>query len=242
VGRHRKGNGKRKKALGLTDVWRTCVACRKRHLAGDLLRFVRADDGQMGLDLGRAMPGRGAWLCASRACLKQAYDRNAFSRAFDGPIVSKLEEMDESITRILKEAVKSQLGLAYRAGQLLAGRETVFSGLKSGEVSFLICAQDLSERSIKEVQKVVGEKPVFSGIGLQQAEMGLAIGRGVTGVLGLVGLDFQKSLPNASNLLQKWMGWSHPIDMDSELLGTLRPDNGLTPQASGGDCPQQRSV
>ena len=99
----------------------------------------------------------------------------------------------------------------------MAGRETVFSGLKSGEVSYLICAQDLSERSVREVQKVINEKPVFNGTGLAQAEIGHAIGRGVTGVLGLLGGDFKQSLPNASNLLQKWMGWSHPVDLDSEL-------------------------
>ena len=154
MGRHRKGNGKRKKALGLTEVWRSCVACKKRYVATDLLRFVRSNDGQLGLDLGRKLPGRGAWLCASRACLKQAFDRNAFSRAFEGALVSQREETETLITATLKDAVKSQLGLAYRAGQLLAGRETVFSGLKSGEVSYLICAQDLSERSVREVQKV----------------------------------------------------------------------------------------
>ena len=242
MARHRKGSGKRKKALGLSEVWRTCIACRKRQVASDLLRFVRSEGGQLGLDLSRNMPGRGAWLCASQSCLAHSFHRKAFSRAFEGAILSDVLETEEMVTRILKDAVKSQMGLAYRAGQLLAGRETVFTGVKSGEVSFMICAQDLSERSMKEVQHAVKEKPVFSSTGLPQLEIGHAIGRGVTGVLGLVGDDFQQSLPQASNLLQKWMGWSHPIEMDSELLAMVGPDTSSSLQANGGENPQQRSV
>lgn len=242
MARHRKGSGKRRKALGLTDVWRTCVACRKRHVATELLRFVRSESGQLGLDLSRTLPGRGAWLCASQSCLTHGFNRKAFSRALEGAVLSDVVETQEMITRILKDAVKSQMGLAFRAGQLLAGRETVFTGVKSGEVSFLICAHDLSERSVQEVQKSVKEKPVFSCTGLLQAEIGHAIGRGVTGVLGLVGDDFQQSLPHASNLLQKWMGWSHPIEMDSELLATVGADMSSSLQANGGESPQQRSV
>ena len=85
---------------------------------------------------------------------------------------------------------------------------------------YLICAQDLSERSVREVQKVIQRKTRFLTERVwHQTEIGHAIGRGVTGVLGLLGGDFKQSLPNASNLLQKWMGWSHPVDLDDELAG-----------------------
>ena len=40
-----------------------------------------------GLAIGRALPGRGAWLCAgSRGCLELAERRKALARAFRAPV------------------------------------------------------------------------------------------------------------------------------------------------------------
>jgi predicted RNA-binding protein YlxR (DUF448 family) len=46
---------------------------------------VRTADG--GLAVGRALPGRGAWLCEGEpACVDQAERRKAFSRALRGQV------------------------------------------------------------------------------------------------------------------------------------------------------------
>ncbi|MEN9989956.1 MAG: hypothetical protein RL508_935 [Actinomycetota bacterium] len=57
---------------------RTCVGCRQR--ASNLLRIV-LDGQELVPDLGGKLPGRGARLHTSTACLKLAIDRKAFSRA-----------------------------------------------------------------------------------------------------------------------------------------------------------------
>ena len=45
--------------------------------------LVRVVLGDGRLDVGRTLPGRGAWLCAgSPACVDQAAKRKAFDRAF----------------------------------------------------------------------------------------------------------------------------------------------------------------
>ena len=59
---------------------RTCVGCRQRALAGELLRVV-AVDGQLVVDEGRRLPGRGAWLHPDPGCLAKAERRRAFPRA-----------------------------------------------------------------------------------------------------------------------------------------------------------------
>ncbi|ORA62582.1 YlxR family protein [Mycobacteroides franklinii] len=60
---------------------RTCVGCRGRELAADLLRVVAADDRHIVVDVRHRLPGRGAWLHRSAQCYQLAVKRRAFARA-----------------------------------------------------------------------------------------------------------------------------------------------------------------
>ena len=63
---------------------RTCVGCRKRELAVELLRVVAVDgNGEQAVtvDPARKLPGRGAWLHPDPQCLDAAIRRRAFVRA-----------------------------------------------------------------------------------------------------------------------------------------------------------------
>ncbi|MDG4664988.1 YlxR family protein [Mycobacterium sp. 236(2023)] len=68
---------------------RTCIGCRKRELAVELLRVVAADSGHGSgngsstviVDSARTLPGRGAWLHPDPGCLQAAVRRRAFGRA-----------------------------------------------------------------------------------------------------------------------------------------------------------------
>ena len=63
---------------------RTCVGCRKRELAVELLRVVAVDgNGEYAVtvDPARKLPGRGAWLHPDPQCLDAAIRRRAFARA-----------------------------------------------------------------------------------------------------------------------------------------------------------------
>ncbi|HEX5812233.1 MAG TPA: YlxR family protein [Pseudonocardia sp.] len=63
---------------------RTCVGCRTRGEADDLLRVV-AVDGILIPDPRRRLPGRGAWLHPVPECLSRAERRSAFPRALRAP-------------------------------------------------------------------------------------------------------------------------------------------------------------
>ncbi|WP_439646967.1 YlxR family protein [Millisia brevis] len=65
---------------------RTCVGCRARTLAADMVRVVaRPGDGRSQWvivpDLRRGMAGRGAWVHPDRDCVATAVRRRAFARA-----------------------------------------------------------------------------------------------------------------------------------------------------------------
>jgi predicted RNA-binding protein YlxR (DUF448 family) len=64
---------------------RTCVGCRRRCDAMELVRVVGRSDGT--LAVGRSLPGRGAWLCKSRhGCFERAKRRGQLERALRQPI------------------------------------------------------------------------------------------------------------------------------------------------------------
>jgi len=55
------------------------VGCRARRTQDQLLRVIGRSDGT--LEVGRTLPGRGAWVCPDIRCIDQAERRKAFPRA-----------------------------------------------------------------------------------------------------------------------------------------------------------------
>ncbi len=58
---------------------RTCIGCRRVAEPAELVRIARRPDGSIAV--GRAEPGRGAWLCPGVACFETAVRRRALGRA-----------------------------------------------------------------------------------------------------------------------------------------------------------------
>jgi predicted RNA-binding protein YlxR (DUF448 family) len=77
---------------------RTCVGCRQRVAAGELLRVV-AVDGALVPDPSRRLPGRGAHVHPVVGCLDLAEKRRAFPRALRVP-----GPLDTAVVRAAAEA------------------------------------------------------------------------------------------------------------------------------------------
>ena len=60
---------------------RMCVACRPLRPKKELVRIVRTPEGELRLDATGRANGRGAYLCASAACLERAVQTRALERA-----------------------------------------------------------------------------------------------------------------------------------------------------------------
>lgn len=67
---------------------RTCIGCRERATADELLRIVAAPGAQVVPDPRRRIPGRGAWLHPDPRCVELAERRRAYARALrvSGPV------------------------------------------------------------------------------------------------------------------------------------------------------------
>lgn len=65
---------------------RQCLGCREMKPKSELIRVVRAPDGEISLDFRGKKPGRGAYLCPDGACLAKAKKGRAIERAFSAPV------------------------------------------------------------------------------------------------------------------------------------------------------------
>mgnify|MGYP000981582716 FL=1 len=74
---------------------RQCIACRTKRPKRELMRIVRTGEGELLLDHKGKMPGRGAYICVSAACLNKAVKEGLFARHLEvkpGPaLLAELE-------------------------------------------------------------------------------------------------------------------------------------------------------
>jgi predicted RNA-binding protein YlxR (DUF448 family) len=172
---------------------RRCIATMERHPQAAMIRFVRSPEGEAVPDLAARLPGRGAWILATREAVDLAVKRQAFSRAFRAP-TSVPAELAARIEAMLAKRVLDGLGLAKRAGDLLAGYDQVRDAVRSGGAAVLIEASDGAEDGRAKVlglaKAVYGPDDAESGVkpGAKPAwpvlagcftsdELGMALGR-----------------------------------------------------------------
>lgn len=178
MSRKKQGGGRRRQALDHDEPFRMCVACRASAPRQEMLRFARAPDGALAFDVRARAEGRGAWTCASAACVTRALERGAFERAFEAPVVVE-GDLLARVRAVLRDEVLTGLGLVRKAGALVAGRDEVARAAAEGRAAALVLAEDLSERSRGDVR---AEAQVRVS-GPAMADIGAAIGRKPTGVL-----------------------------------------------------------
>ncbi|HOP75695.1 MAG TPA: L7Ae/L30e/S12e/Gadd45 family ribosomal protein [Bacillota bacterium] len=90
--------------------------------------------------------------------------------------------------------IDSLLGFASKAGQLLLGTASVEAGLKRGKVALVICATDLSPKTIKNFRYFCElYKVPFYCYGLR-SELGRIVGAPERGIIGVVSKQFASSL------------------------------------------------
>ena len=62
---------------------RQCMGCRERKEKPEMIRVVRSPEGNVSLDFGGKLNGRGAYLCPNPECLKRAIRSKALDRSLE---------------------------------------------------------------------------------------------------------------------------------------------------------------
>ena len=71
---------------------RQCMGCRERKPKREMIRVVRGTDGNVTLDFGGKMNGRGAYICPKADCLKKAQRSKALDRSLEVTIPEEVYE------------------------------------------------------------------------------------------------------------------------------------------------------
>ena len=77
---------------------RKCVGCGEMKEKRELLRIVKSAEGQISFDRVGKAPGRGAYVCKSKACLERAVKARQLERALETRI-------DEAVFAQLMEEI-----------------------------------------------------------------------------------------------------------------------------------------
>ena len=120
---------------------RTCLATRENVPIEQMIRFVAAPDGAVVPDLSRNLPGRGAWVTASREAVEKAIAQKAFSRAFRGK-ASADAKLADLVGLLIERYALDALSLANKAGRIVTGNAKVESAIRSGKAAALFHSAD----------------------------------------------------------------------------------------------------
>ena len=81
---------------------RQCMGCRERKARRELIRIVRGTDGNVTVDFGGKLNGRGAYICPDPECLKKVQRSKALERSLETAIP---EEVYQRLCRELEVGV-----------------------------------------------------------------------------------------------------------------------------------------
>jgi uncharacterized protein len=158
---------------------RRCIATGAILPEDKLVRFVVGPDNVLVPDIDAKLPGRGIWVSADAALLAKAAARNDFAKAAKAKVTVPAD-LAAHVAQLLALRMQSDLGLARRAGQLVAGFDNVLRALDGKSVpAAVFAAVDAAadgRRKLDAALKARGlTRPVIGN--LTRAELSLALGR-----------------------------------------------------------------
>jgi predicted RNA-binding protein YlxR (DUF448 family) len=163
---------------------RTCIVTRVVQSPEAMIRFVMGPDGAVVPDLRARLPGRGAWVTATRDTVAAAVKRRAFSRAFRANGAQVAPDLPDRVAEGLRVDMRQALALANKAGCVVTGFGKVESAILGSEsVAALIHASDASPDGRRKLAAALRRRhgdaisaiPVIDD--LSNPELDMALGR-----------------------------------------------------------------
>ncbi|HVL72511.1 MAG TPA: RNA-binding protein [Beijerinckiaceae bacterium] len=161
---------------------RTCIVTREVRPPDGMIRFVVGPDGRVVPDLRHKLPGRGAWVSATRDAVATAVKRRLFARAFKAEVKAP-ESLPDEIEAALRVDLRQALALANKAGAVVTGFAKVEAAIAGGGVTALVHAAEAAEDGRRKLAGALRKRlgDAISGFpiadDLTGDELDLALGR-----------------------------------------------------------------
>jgi uncharacterized protein len=161
---------------------RTCAVSRAQKPPEELVRFVAGPDRAIVPDLARRLPGRGVWVDATRQAVAEAVRRKAFARSLKQNVTVPAD-LPALVERLMQRRLAEAVGIANKAGLLVAGFAKVEELIEAGRAAVLIhaaeAAADGAAKLDRKFKALRGFDDASAAIvrELATAELSLAMGR-----------------------------------------------------------------
>jgi len=153
---------------------RKCIVSGQTRPRDEMIRFVAGPLGELAPDLDESLPGRGIWLSAARDMLNTALEKDLFASAARRKVKIPADLADILEGLMVRRGL-SFLGLARRAGGVVAGYEKTAAWLGEGKTGVLLQALDGAPGGREKIRALAGELPMVDAFTAQ--ELGHALGR-----------------------------------------------------------------
>ena len=170
-------------AKGRAARERTCIVTRVvRDPENHLIRFVVGPDGTVVPDLRANLPGRGAWVTASRTVLGEAIRKRLFQRAFRREVVTPVDLADR-VDSLLQDRALAALSMANKAGAVISGFAKVETAIAKEPLAALVHAHDASADGSRKLDAALvraeraGAAATPVVLHFTSAQLDLALGR-----------------------------------------------------------------
>ena len=158
---------------------RLCAVTRAVKPVDELIRFVVGPDGVVP-DLKRKLPGRGLWVSAERATLKDAIARNVFARGFKREVRVTPELLDQTEHLLVRSALDA-LAIAGKSGLVAAGFAKAEAAIGRDKVVGLLHASDAGADGVAKLAGALRHREDADSIAIIKAfttaQLDLALGR-----------------------------------------------------------------
>jgi len=155
---------------------RRCIVSGETGSTATLVRFAIGPDDQVVPDIEGKLPGRGIWVASDRASVEKAAVKGLFSRAAKQSVKAPADLADQ-VEAALRRRILALLGLARKAGQVMAGHAKVEEAAMKAQVVALFLASDAGKEGQKNAKAIAAgvDAPIVADFSAEQ--LGLALGR-----------------------------------------------------------------
>lgn len=158
---------------------RRCIVSGEVTDEANLIRFALGPDDVVVPDVAAKLPGRGAWVTATRDKVEEASKKGAFARGFKANAKAP-EGLADLTEQLLAKRCLDMLGMARRSGAIAIGATQAESAIRSAPAFVLIEAKDGAEEGREKLMSLHiglwGSAPPAVGC-FASEELGVALGR-----------------------------------------------------------------